>query len=206
MITQYQLNTEIDLTKRIYLYYWEKMANFLAIGSDKYIAWYKDLCTLYFLAKYILSINIVDGELYIGSQLVDEDYFRVVTSDVREFITYDIRDIIYTELDEQGSVKDTVQPPTPPVIITYKGFTQDWRYVVIDVLYDDLNSFTLPFALSEIDPDATRITTSLDGDPIQFVDPSEEGCHIIGNTLYFHTYYNLKAGDKIFIQYLLNIV
>ena len=205
MIIKERLNSEIDLSKRVYLYYFDKMADNLSIGSDKYIPWYKDLCVLYYLCEGLISIKSINNKFYIGDSEVNEDDLALLSSSVREYINYDIRDIVYTELDTLGNVKDYILPITPPTIVTYQGFNQDWRSIIIDVLVDDVATLTLPFDISSVDPDSIRITVG-DNDPIHLVLPNQEGAHIIGTTLYWHTYYNLKAGDRVFIQYLINIV
>lgn len=204
MVTQGQINSELDLSKRIYLYYWDKMADYISVGSDKYIDWYIDLCSIYFIVEAMLSITLYQDKLYILGTEIDEDYWFKCTSDIREYLNNDIRDIVYTELDEQGKIKDVIRPVCQPTIITYKNFYQDWRSIIINVTYNDTSTLTVPFNISEIDQDATRITVN-DNDPIHLVQPNEEGCHIVGSTLYWHTYYNLKAGDRVFIQYLINI-
>jgi len=200
MITQSILNSEFDLCKRIYLYYWDKVANFISIGSDEYITWYKDLNCLHFISNAIKSIDLVDGELYIGDTLISEDDFGKMTSSMREYINYELRDTVYTFVDADKDEETT----TPPIVVVYNNQFQDWRAVTITVLYDDVNALTLPFSLSQVDPEATRVTVN-DNDPIHLTQPTEEGCHIVGSTLYWHTYYNLKAGDKVFIQYLITV-
>jgi len=204
MITQEQLNTEIDLAKRIYLYYFDKYATLLTIGSDKYISWYKDLCILYFLSRGLKAIRIESDKLYIGDSEIDDDTFNLFCLNVREYITSDISDIVYAELDQYGNIKDYSRPATPPTIVTYEGFNQSWESVVIEVLADDQDEVTLPFNIASVNTNSIRIVVN-DNDPIPMVDPLEEGVHIIGTTLYWHTYYNLKSGDKIYIQYLLNV-
>lgn len=205
MITQAQLNIEIDLSKKIYLYYFDKMANYMSIGSDKYIDWYKDLCNIYFLTKSLISISILDEKLYIGNKIVGDNYFSMTREAIREYINYELRDTIYTELDSKGDIKDTNIPDTPSIIIINNGFSQDWRSIIINISEDDINQLTLPFNISQVDPDCIQITTSADSNPIQLVNMEEEGVTIIGSILYWHTYYNLKSGDKVFVQYLLNI-
>ena len=75
---------------------------------------------------------------------------------------------------------------------------------VIDIVMDDTTAITVPFNISDIDENSLVITTSTDGDPIPMVDPEEEGVHFVGTVMYWHTYYELKAGDKVRIVYLLN--
>jgi len=204
MTTQEQLNTEIDLAKRIYLYYFDKYATYLTIGSDKYLSWYKDLCILYFLSKGLKSIRIVDGLMYIGDTEIDEDFYGKFRSGIREYVTSDISDIVYAELDIYGNIKDISSPSTPPVIVTYQGFNREPMVAVIDIVMDDTTAITVPFNIGDIDENSLVITTSTDGDPIPMVEPEEEGVHFVGTVMYWHTYYELKAGDKVRIVYLLN--
>lgn len=205
MTTQEQLNTEIDLAKRIYLYYFDKYATYLTIGSDKYLSWYKDLCILYFLSKGLKSIRIVDGLMYIGDTEIDEDIYGKFCSGIREYVTSDIGDIVYAELDIYGNIKDISSPSTPPVIVTYQGFNREPSVAIIDIVMDNTTAITVPFNITDVDTNSIIITTSTDGDPIPMVAPEEEGVHFIGTVMYWHTYYELKAGDKVRITYLLNI-
>ena len=205
MISTEQINLELDLSKKIYLYYFDKMADYISIGSDNYIQWYKDLNNIYFILGCIKSINIIDDKVYCSNVEVDVDFFHQATSRIREYLNFELRETVYRELDSLGNIKDITTPGScPPTIITYNNFYQDWRHIIIDVTYDDTSTLTMPFNISEIDQDATRVTVN-DNDPIHLVQPDEEGCHIVGSTLYWHTYYNLKAGDRVFIQYLINI-
>jgi hypothetical protein len=203
MITQEYLNSEIDLAVRIYLYYQEKMEQFIQIGSDDYLVWYKDLCVLFFLTKSLLSIQMVDNLLYSGSAEVTEDDLLKITGSVREYLTYELKSIVYSELDTDGNVTNPTVPGAPVTTITYTTFTQDWRSCIVVVPADDVQILTIPFDSDLTDPDATRVTVN-DNDPISLSSPLEEGCHLSGTTLYWHTYYNLKAGDRVFIQYLMN--
>lgn len=205
MITQEQLNTEIDLSKRIYLYYFDKYATYLTIGSDKYLSWYKDLCILYFLLRGLKSIRIVDGLMYIGDKEIDEDFYGNFKSAIREYITSDISDIVYAELDIYGNIKDISSPSTPPVIVTYQGFNREPMVSVIDIVMDNTTAITVPFNINDVDANSLIVTTSTDGDPIPMVAPEEEGVHFVGTVMYWHTYYELKSGDKVRIVYLLNV-
>ena len=104
MITQDIINIEIDLSKKIYLYYLDKLSNFESSGSNKYISWYKDLCTLYYLTDMLQSIKLDNGVMYIGSGEINEDGFTAITSHVREFIDHNVRDLVYAELDAGGKI------------------------------------------------------------------------------------------------------
>lgn len=204
MVTQEQLNTEIDLSKRLYLYYFDKYATLLTIGSDKYLSWYKDLCILYFLSKGLKSIRIEDGLMYIGDTEIDENFYGRFCLGIREFVTSDIGDIVYAELDIYGNIKDISSPSTPPVIVTYQGFNKEPMVALIPIVMDNTTAITVPFNIANIDTNSLIITTSMDGDPIPMVAPEAEGVHFVGTVMYWHTYYELKAGDIVRIVYLLN--
>lgn len=201
MITSEYLNSEKDLAKRVYIYYTDKLLSFLNVGSDSYISWYKKSCNLYFLLKGLMSFRLEDDVLYLGSEETNEDLLYQYTANVREFITYDIREYQYINLDVLGNVKDTVIIPTPPILISYTINGASWKYYVVEVTQDDVTTVTLPFDFNEADPNSLNLTVN-DGDPVLLSSPAEEGMHIINSTLYWHTYYNLKDGDKISIRYL----
>lgn len=201
MITSEHFNSERDLAKRIFIYYTDKLLSYLTVGSDSYISWYKKSCNLYFLLKGLFSFRLDNDVLYMGSQEVDEDLFYQYMSNVREYITYDVRELQYINLDVVGNVNDTAIIPTPPILISYTINSAAWKYYVVDVLVDDVTEVTLPFDFDEADPNSLNLTVN-DGDPVFLASPLEEGMHIIDSTLYWHTYYNLKAGDKISIRYL----
>jgi len=201
MITPEYLNSEKDLAKRIFIYYTDKLLAFLNVGSDSYIEWYKKSCNLYYLLKGLTSFRLTNGVLYLGSEEVTQDLLYQYTANVREYITYEIRELQYINLDVVGNVKDCVIIPTPPILISYTINSAAWKYYIVDVLIDDVTTVALPFDFNEADPNSLNLTVN-DGDPVFLVSPSEEGIHIIDSTLYWHTYYNLKAGDKISIRYL----
>jgi hypothetical protein len=201
MITPSQISREFDLAKKIYLYYWDKMADMLSIGSDRYVGWYKDLCQLYYLTQMMESVYAMNGKLYIGDEQISEDDFILITYNAREFLSNDLREEVYAGLDSEGNVNDYTNPGTPITIVAYSTFTQDWKDVIVEITQDDVTTVTLPFNINNTDPQSIRLNVE-DSDPINISNPSEEGFHIIGNTLYWHTYFNLKAGDRLYIQYL----
>lgn len=203
MVTQEYLNSEKDLAKRIFIYYTDKLLAFLSVGSDSYLDWYKKSCTLFYLLKGLFSIRLDNGELYMGSTLVDEDLLYKYTSNIREYVNYEIRELQYINLDTIGSIKDYVVIPAPPIVISYGSGDRAWKYYIVEIDQDSITEVPLPFNFNEADPNSVNITVN-DGDPIYITSPSEEGVHIIGSTLYWHTYYDLKVGDKISIRYLKN--
>ena len=42
---------------------------------------------------------IQDNKLFIGSGVIDDDFFYKMTGNVREFVNYDLRQILYSELN-----------------------------------------------------------------------------------------------------------
>jgi len=202
MITQETINSELDLAKRIYIYYLDKLATYLAIGSGSYVDWYKDLCTLYYLTEQLQNIYISDDVAYIGGIEIDDDDFAIITGNIREYINYDIRDIVYADLDSSGKVKDYSSPSVPPMLVTYQSTNQNSLSILITIETDDVSELTLPFNVADINTNTITATVN-DNDPLYMVSPSAEGFHIVGNTLFWHTYYNLKIGDILRIEYTL---
>lgn len=201
MITPTVISREFDLAKKIYLHYWDKMADYISIGSDKYIKWYKDLCQLFYLTQMMESVYAMNGKLYIGSKQILEDDFIKITYNIREFLTNSLREEVYASLDSEGNINDYTNPGSPVSLITYNNYTQDWKSTIVDISTDDVTTVALPFDIANTDPESIRLIVN-DSDPIFITDPQEEGFHILGDTLYWHTYFNLKAGDRLFIQYL----
>jgi len=202
MITQETINSELDLAKRIYIYYLDKLSTYLAIGSGSYVNWYKDLCTLYYLTEQLQNVYISDNVTYIAEVEIDEDDFAMITRSIREYITYDIRDIVYAELDNTGKVKDYLSPSVPPIIVTYQSGSTAIQYISLLIETDGVTELTLPFNIADVNPNSITGTVN-DNDPMYIVSPVEEGFHIIGNTLFWHTYYELKIGDILRIEYVL---
>lgn len=202
MITTEYLNSERDLAKRIFLYYTDKLLAFLNVGSDSYMEWYKKSASLYFITKGLLNIRIdEDSNLFLGNEEINENTLYNYSRKLREYINYEIRELQYISLDTVGNIKDISVISSPPILITYTAAQYGWQHYVIDITTDDVTTVTLPFNVDEADVNSMQIVVN-DGDPVYVVDPGEEGVHIIGTTLYWHTYYNLKAGDKLSIQYL----
>lgn len=200
MITQLQKNKDSDLARRIFLYYQDKMLAYLSVGSDRYMEWYKDSCLLYYLSKAIHSIvRDSDGVLWIGNKSVEDETFLKTMSLIKEYMNYDLqRSINYNDLASDELVSDILPPPSAPSIMFYG---EEWVSYTVEVPQDDVTTVDMPFNIADADIDSLRITLN-DGDPIHVAPAEEEGCHFNGTTLYWHTYYNLKAGDKIFIQFL----
>lgn len=199
MITQSFLNTEVDLAKRIFIYYTDKILDILLVGDKDYENWYIDSLQIFALTEAIISVNVIDGKVYIGPEEVGEDFLIGLGSKVREYLTYELRQIVYAELDAEDTLKEAVIPPTPPIIIN-RPYALGWEYFEIIVTTDDVTTVALPFNIAAADTKSLSVTVN-DQDPDHLVDPSAEGCHIVGTTLYWHNYYNLKTGDKIAIKF-----
>lgn len=194
MITQEYLDKEIELAKEIYIYYFEKLADNISTGSNKYITWYKDLCSLYFICKSMLAVRISNGLLYLGDTTIEDSDVRQMSSDIREYLDYDLMGINYSLINPNPS-----PIPAPPVYPTLDS--NDWKSAIVTVPTDDITMVVLPFYLIDTDPDSILITVS-DHNPMHMVATELEGCHIVDNILYWHEYYNLKQGDRILFQYL----
>lgn len=199
MITQSFLNTEVDLAKRIFIYYTDKILDILLVGDKDYENWYIDSLQIFCLTEAMMSVNVIDGKVYIGPEEVGEDFLLGLGSKVREYLNYELRQIVYAELDEDDETKGGVIPTTPPIIINVP-YALGWEYFEITVASDDVTTVALPFNIASADTKSLSVTVN-DQDPDHLVDPAAEGCHIIGANLYWHNYYNLKSGDKIAIKY-----
>ena len=90
------------------------------------------------------NYNIANNELYVGSEIIDDEDWRTMTSFVREFVNYDIRDIVYTELDSDFKVKDYNSPLVPPIIVSYQTFNQNWESQLITIVESDWNRQYIP--------------------------------------------------------------
>lgn len=203
MISQETISAELDLAKRIYLYYLDKYADMLSIGSINSVKWHKELCQLYFITDCMQMVYIEDDELHVASEVIDDEDWRTMTSFIREFVNYDIRDIVYTDLDTDSKVKDYNSPLVPPIIVSYQTFNQNWESQLITIVEDDITEVEVGFDIADVDTDSIRVTVN-DNDPVMVVAPEDEGIHFVGTTLFWHTYYNLKIDDVIQIQYLKN--
>lgn len=203
MISQEIINAELDLAKRIYLHYLDKYSDMLSIGSSNNTKWYKELCQLYFITDCMQMVYIESGKIKIASEIITDQDWRTITSLVREFVNYDIRDIVYTSLDSDFKVKDYTSPLVPPIIVSYQTLNQNWESQLITITQDDVASVTVEFNIANVDIDTIRVTVN-DNDPVLVVSPASEGIHFVGTTMFWHTYYNLKIDDVIQIQYLKN--
>lgn len=197
MITQTFLNREIDLAKRIFLYYSEKLLDSMYLGNKNHSPWEKDCRQIYVFVAGLLSVNLIDGEVYVGSHSVGDGFVSMCGSRVREFLNYELREIVYEEL-----IPDPINPDNPvqPPIVVINGATPQWMYYPITIETDGQTVVPLPFDISDADINSLMVVVN-DHDPNSLVDPDQEGCHIIDNVLYWHDYYDLKAGDVVEIRY-----
>ena len=195
-MTQDYLNSEIDLATKIFLYYTEKMLDYLRINNDKYKKWYKDSLQLSFLLSLLKSVEIIDGDTnVIGYKEFTDNILVKTFYKVREYWLDDI-DAEYFPVSVNDITVTEIQPP-------YYPFTPTWKEVYIDITEDDTRAVTLPFVFSKIDPESIIISIVGAMDPVNIAPDDEEGCRIENNILYWNTgnYFHLDAGDRIFIKY-----
>ena len=197
MITQSFLSSEIDLAKRIYIYYTDKLLDVLESGNKDYQQWYRDSIQINYFTKALLSVNLIDDKIYLGSGEVDQAFVLGLGASIREFLNYDLREIVL--LGEQV-LPDPINPPSPPVIIVKEAIVLHWEYYDILITVDDPTTVALPFDIYVADANSLKVTVT-DHDPSNLVAPDQLGCHIIASTLYWHDYYNLKAGNHVFINF-----
>ena len=200
MITQSFINSEADLAKRIFIYYTDKILDAMEIGDKDYQQWYRDSLQISFFLKGILSTNIVGDKLYLGSGEITEATFMQFGSKIREFLNYELRQIVYSELDATDNVTPPIIPTEPPIVIVTGGSNLGWAYWAITVTEDNPTFVLLPFNIAAADVNSLTVTVN-DQDPDHLVDAEAEGCHIVGATLFWHNYYELKTGDIIVIRY-----
>ena len=204
MITQTELNKKVDLARQLFIYNQDKMLSYLSLGSSKYLIYYKNCCLLYYLSHAVESLLIQeDGTLLLGTQTLNDDYYRKLSSLINEFVNYDFNKNSYVSdysfIINKGISGGTVSG-IPPQVTFYSPNYEDWVSYIVTVTIDDVASITVPFNISEADLESVTVMVN-DNNPIPIVSSEEEGCHFINNTLYWHTYYNLKAGDKIYIRF-----
>lgn len=200
MITDAFLNTERDLSRRIFGYYIDKVVGLMQIGEKDYGVWYKDCLTVNCLMKAIHSLTLVDGVVYLGRSIVGESYFKTLRDNIREYLNAEIRRTVYVDLDITDN-NPLISPSEPSIIMSYSSLHRAWESFDIPVPYDNVTTISLPFNISVADRNSLTVTVN-DHDPNNLVLPSQEGCHIIGTSLYWHHYFNLKAGDVITIKFL----
>ena len=102
MITQAYLNTEIDLAKRIFIYYTDKLLDAYSIGNKEIQPWYNDSLTIDYLLNALMVCEVVNGSVFIGANEMPISYLQGISSRVREFLNYELRQIVYAELVHQN--------------------------------------------------------------------------------------------------------
>jgi len=199
MITQAYLNTEIDLAKRIFIYYTDKLLDIYSVGNKEIQPWYNDSLTIDYLLNALMVCEVVNGSVFIGSNEMPVSYLQGISARVREFLNYELRQIVYAELDQDDHISTQI-PSEPPTVIMVNTPPLGWAEWSIVITQDDVTEVALPFNISAADIYSLSITINGD-DPFGLAAPDEEGCHIIGTTLYWHNYYNLKTDDVLVIKY-----
>ena len=198
MITQSFLNREIDLAKRIFIYYTDKLLDVISIAGKDNSPWYYDSMQIDYFLNALKSITLVDGAVFIGATEVGEAYLATVGANIREFLNYELRQIVYLELNAEDVITGIITPSEPPIVISYP--TAVWKHWPIAITSEAPATVALPFDISTADSNSLTVKIN-DQDPDHLVEPTEEGCHIIGAVLYWHNYYDLHLGDTLYISY-----
>jgi len=189
MITQAYLDYEIALVRKTFMYYTDRLYNYLTIGSDKYQQWYRDSLQLYFLMMLEESVILIDRVSYIGYYEMTDDVLRSTFDRIREYYRTEVETV-----GEYGDSNITIIVPT-----TRDLYLVDWKEVTIDIVEDNTLSFTLPFLISNIDPE-TLIVNVDDSDPIP-CNVELDGYHITNNIFYWHHYFDLNIGNRVYFKY-----
>lgn len=199
MITQAYLNTEIDLAKRIFIYYTDKLLDIYSVGNKNIQPWYNDSLAIDYLINALMVCDVINGSVFIGANEMPASYLSGISARVREFLNYELRQIVYAELDQNDYI--SIQTPSePPAVIVVNSPALGWVEEQIEITVDDITEVALPFDIAIADIYSLSVTINGD-DPISLAAPDEEGCHIIGSTLYWHNYYNLKIDDILVIKF-----
>jgi len=199
LITQAYLNTEIDLAKRIFIYYTDKLLDIYYVGNKNIQPWYNDSLTIDYLLNALMVCEIVNGSVFIGAKQMPISYLYGISARVREFLNYELRQIVYADLDQQDRISTQI-PSEPSNVIVVKVPALGWAEWSVLITVDDATVVALPFNISMADIYSLSITINGD-DPFGLAAPDTEGCHIIGSTLYWHNYYNLKINDRLIFKY-----
>ena len=192
-MTQDYLDSEILLAKKIFMYYTDRVYDYLSIGSDKYQIWYNDSLQLYFLLNFLESVLLYNGIPYIGSYEVTLSTMRNVFDKVREYYRTEVE-----TAGEYGNIEDYVTTGTTVPYVT--PYQSKWAESIYDIVIDDTSNFILPFTYANIDPKS--LIVSIEGyGPISGTEV-EEAYHITDGVFYWHHYFTLKGGMKVHFQYL----
>lgn len=188
-MTQDYLNSEIDLATNIFLYYTDKTADYLRTGSNKYSTWYLDSLSLYILLGYLLDIRLIDEVPYIGANEVISDNILKVSYKVREY---------YTSKIDVTPIFNTVATPITPSYI--QPFQAVWKEYPIVISENNAVQVILPFNINIMEYASLQLFVNGDPGPNKTSNVLENGYHIIGNILYWHSFYNLKTEDTLMIR------
>lgn len=189
MITQAYLTDEISLARKIFMYYTDRLYNYLAVGSDKYQVWYRDSLQLYFLLMLEESVILYDGVSYLGYYEMTDDVLRTVFDKVREYYL--------VECEVEGSYGD---PQIEVIVPTTRDlYLVDWKEITFEIVSDNTTSFTLPFVHANIDPETLMV--SVEGYTAISKEESVEAYHITNNVFYWHHYFNLDIGNNVHFKY-----
>ena len=85
MVLQEYLNNEIELTSKIFIYYTDKMIDYLSVNSNKYKLWYKDSLQLSYLLSLLKSVWYNNDVTYIGYKEVKDNVLLSTFYKVREY-------------------------------------------------------------------------------------------------------------------------
>jgi len=189
------LNNEIELASKIFMFYSDRMLDYLKVSSYKYKQWYLDSLQLSYLLALLKSIWFNGTTPYIGYKEIAEQVILNTFYKVREYYISDI-DSEYVET----VITDIVIPKSTPVYIPFIGL---WKELYITITENATQSITLPFTYINADPASVIISIVGSQDPIGISPDNEPGYRIENNTFYWNTgnYYDLNIGDTIYIKY-----
>lgn len=200
MVLQEYLNNEIELTSKIFIYYTDKMIDYLSVNSNKYKLWYKDSLQLSYLLSLLKSVWYNNDVTYIG--------YKEVKDNVLLSTFYKVREYWLDEIDSNYVVASIDDITVPSVQPNYYPFTPEWKSFIVDITENvtktiDLSTYN--FDYTKIDLKSIIITGNQGLNPIEIVtDNTKEGCRIVGNTFYWNSgnYYDLNSGDQLYFKYL----
>jgi hypothetical protein len=108
MITTENLSSELALAKTIYIYYADKVLQCMQTANRaEYDRWYRDSLIIDCLTNNIEALSIVTGKVMLGSDEVGEEYFRTLRDKIREYLLYEIENVV----DEGGFATSTTTTP-----------------------------------------------------------------------------------------------
>lgn len=200
MITEGYLYDEIELATSIFLYYTEKMIDYLKVNSSKYKLWYKDSLQISYLLNLLKEVWFEEGTAYLGNSKISDRVLLLTFYKIREYWLNDINTDYVSGVNSDITVPD-VQP-------AYYPFTPEWKSFIVEIAEDNTTTINLSsynFDYTKIDLKSLIITGNQGLNPIEIVTNDEsEGCRIVGNTFYWNSgnYYDLNSGDQLYFKYL----